>query len=146
MFFSILKFWFLGFSGGKRTKSDLKLPISVCVALYLRNCRSYDRDFDNDVYRCFSLYFLKKCNIVNIKIILFFIGHFNSFYNNYLFFKFINKCQKEILHMCVILRPKIEFWWPLETLSYALEYCFICESRGHSNFGLAVLLCDYFIT
>ena len=25
------------------------------------------------------------------------MAHFNSFFNNYLFFKFINKCQKEIL-------------------------------------------------
>ena len=57
------------FLGGKRAKNDLKLPISVCFAPYLRNCRSYHRDFDNDIYRCFSLYFFKKCNIVNIKII-----------------------------------------------------------------------------
>ena len=44
-----------------------------------------------------SLYFLKKCNIVNIKIMLFFIGvHCNSFFSKYLFFEFIGKCQKEI--------------------------------------------------
>ena len=29
------------------------------VAQYLRNCRSYHQDFDNDLYRCFS-FFLKK--------------------------------------------------------------------------------------
>ena len=27
----------------------------------------------------------------------FLLVHFNSFFDNYLFFKFINKCQKEIL-------------------------------------------------
>ena len=77
-------------------KNDLKLPISVCFALYFRNCRSY-QDFDNDIYRCFSLFFFKKHNIVNIKMILLFIGPLEQFLNNYLFFKFITKCQKEIL-------------------------------------------------
>ena len=55
------------------------------------------------------LYFFKKYNIVNIKIILFLLAHLNSFFNDYLFFKFINKCQKEImrcappsLRVCVI--------------------------------------------
>ena len=97
------------FWGDKRAKNDLKLPISVCFALYLRNCRSYHQDFDNDIYRCFSLsFFFFKYDIVNIKII-----YFNSFCNNYLFSKFINKCQKEImrcahlLHMCVIFLSQI---------------------------------------
>ena len=44
----------------------------------------------------FFVIFLRKCNIVNIKIICFLLTHFNSFFNNYLFFKFINKYQKEI--------------------------------------------------
>ena len=65
---------------GKRGKNDLKLPISVCFALYHGNCRSYHRDFDNDIYSCFSLFFLKKCNIVNIKITLFFIGPLQQFF------------------------------------------------------------------
>ena len=95
-FIFFFKSWFLGFLGGQRAKNDLQLLISVCFALYLRNCRSYHQDFDNDIYRCFSLYFFKKCNIVNIKIILFFIGPLQQFFNNYLFFKFINKCWKEI--------------------------------------------------
>ena len=56
-FFIFQNFDFRGFIGGKRGKNDLKLPISVCFALYLRNCRSY-QDFDDDIYRCFS--FLKK--------------------------------------------------------------------------------------
>ena len=43
------------------------------------------------------LYLKKKRSYVNTKIILFFLAHFNSFLNNYLFFKFTNKCQKEIL-------------------------------------------------
>ena len=55
--FHFSKFWFLGFLGSKRAKSDLNLPISVCFALYLQNCRSYHWDFYNDIYRCFSLYF-----------------------------------------------------------------------------------------
>ena len=45
----------------------------------------------------FLYFFLQKYNIVNIKIILFFIGPLQQFFNNYLFFKFINKCKKEIL-------------------------------------------------
>ena len=42
--FIFQNFDFWGFYGGKRAKDDLKLPISVCFALYLRN-------------RCFSLSF-----------------------------------------------------------------------------------------
>ena len=42
---------------GKRSKNDLKLPISLCFALYIRNCRSYHQDFDNDAHTCFSLFF-----------------------------------------------------------------------------------------
>ena len=58
--FHFSKFWFLGFLGGKRAKNDLKLPISVCFALYLRNCRSYHQDFDNYICRCFFfILFLK---------------------------------------------------------------------------------------
>ena len=78
-------------------KDDLKLPISVCFALYLRNCRSYHQDFDNDIYRCFSLFFIK-----GYKITLFLIGLLQQFFfNNYMFFKFINKRNKDISsHMC----------------------------------------------
>ena len=53
--FQNIDFW--GFYGGKRAKNDLKLSISVCFAVYLRNCRLYQLDFDNDIYRCFSLFF-----------------------------------------------------------------------------------------
>ena len=44
----------------------------------------------------FFFIFFKKCNIVNIKTILFFIGPLQQFFNKYLFFKFISKYQKEI--------------------------------------------------
>ena len=49
--------------------------------------------------------FIFKCNTVNIKIILFFIGPIQRFFK-YLFSKFISKCQKQILkctpqiHVC----------------------------------------------
>ena len=64
-FFIFHNFDFGGFYGGKRAKDDLKLPVSVCFSLYLRNCRScrsHHQDFDNDVYRCFSffIFFLKN--------------------------------------------------------------------------------------
>ena len=52
-------FDFGGFLGGKMAKNNLNLPISECFALYLRNCRSYQDFFDNDIYRCFSLFFWK---------------------------------------------------------------------------------------
>ena len=53
----------------------------------LKNCRSYYQDFDNDINKCFSLFFSKKFSRVNIKIILFLLAHFNIFFSNYLFFK-----------------------------------------------------------
>ena len=52
--------------GGKMAKNDIKLPISVCFALYLRNCRPY---IGNNIHRCF--FFFSKYNIVNIKIKIF---------------------------------------------------------------------------
>ena len=53
--FSFFKILILGvFRGVKGQK--IKLPISVCFSLYLRNCRSH-QDFDNDIYRCFALFF-----------------------------------------------------------------------------------------
>ena len=42
------------FFGVFRAKNDLKLPISVCHTLHLRNCRSYHQDFF--ISRCFSLF------------------------------------------------------------------------------------------
>ena len=43
-FSKILIFWVFRVAGGERAKNDLRLPISVCHALYLRNWRSYHRD------------------------------------------------------------------------------------------------------
>ena len=55
--FSFFKILILGVLGGKGAKNDLKLPTSVRFALYLKNSISYHQDFDNDIYRCFSLFF-----------------------------------------------------------------------------------------
>ena len=62
-----------------------------------------------------GVFLFLKYNIVNIKIILFFIGPIQQFFNNYLFLKFINKCQKEILrcaplssHVCDFLYYRAE--------------------------------------
>ena len=63
-FFIFSIFIFGVFTPRKRAKNDLKLPTSVCFALYLINCRSHHRDFDNDIYRCFSLcYFFKNSTL-----------------------------------------------------------------------------------
>ena len=101
-FFCFSKFWFLrslGWKvGGKRAKMTqnhkkfclshsvsqepfiLWLWFLVCIPLCIRNCRSYHQDFDKNVYRCLSLYFLKIYNIVNIKIIVFFIHPFQQLF------------------------------------------------------------------
>ena len=89
---------FFCFYGGKRAKNDSKPPILVRHVLYLRNCRWYDQVFV--VHRCKTMIspdFFKKYNIANIKILTFFIGLLQQFSNKWLFFKYINKCQKEIL-------------------------------------------------
>ena len=72
--FIFQNFDFWSFYGGKRAKGDLKLPISVCFALYIRNCRWYHQDFDNGIYWCFSWFY-------------FLLAHFNSFFNNYFVFQ-----------------------------------------------------------
>ena len=71
-------------------------------------CRSYHQDFENDIYRCFS-FFLFLINMVNTKISLFLLAHFYSFCNNYLFFKWINKCQKEILRCALPSSRECDF-------------------------------------
>ena len=68
----------------------------------------------------FLYIFLKKCNIVNIKIILFLLAHLNSFFNNNLFFKFINKCQKEI-EVCPTFFTCIWFF-TFDRLSYSQSF------------------------
>ena len=65
------------------------------------------------IYPDVFLYFLKKWIIVNIKkLFCFLLAHFSSYFNKWLFFKFINKCQKQILrcppsssHACDFLFP-----------------------------------------
>ena len=82
-FFSFLGFLRGGGEVSKRAKPDLKLLISVCFALYLRNCRSCHQDDHNGISRCFHfcfIIFLKKYTIVNAKIILFFIGPVLKFF------------------------------------------------------------------
>ena len=59
------------------------------------DCRSYYRDIDV-IYRCFYFLFSKKCNIVNIKVLFFYWPTSTVFFNN-LLFKFMNKCQKEMV-------------------------------------------------
>ena len=53
-FFSFLEISIFG------AKNDLKLPISVLFALYLRSCRPYHQGFVNDIYKCFFFIFSKK--------------------------------------------------------------------------------------
>ena len=43
------------------------------------------------------LYFFLNAALYILKLFCILLAHFNSFLNNYLFSKFINKCQKEIL-------------------------------------------------
>ena len=99
-FFYFSKFWFLG---GKRAKNDLKLPVSVCYALYLRNCRSYHWDF------------LKNATLQILKLFCFLLAHINNFFNDYLFFKFINNARKKfwdvphLLYMHVIFSVFLEY-------------------------------------
>ena len=122
-FLHFLKFWFWGFLGGKRAKNDLKLPISVCYALYLRNCWSYHQDFDNNICRCFS--FLKKKNAtLYILTLLKLLAHFSGFLNGYLFFKFISKWQKEILR-CVPPSSRVYDFLNFKRLFFVFHFIFV---------------------
>ena len=80
-----------------------KVPISVSHALYLRNCRSYHIDIIEILgtqwyLQVFFFIFLKKCSIVNIKIILFFSGPLQQFF-------LINSCFSTTL-----INAKKKFW------------------------------------
>ena len=82
-FFKILIFWFF-------------LSHSIFQKLLIISSRFFF------VHRCkiasvFLYFFFKKINIVNIKILAFFIGPLHQLFNKQLFFKFIKKCQTEIL-------------------------------------------------
>ena len=97
----------------------IKLPISVCFTLYLRNCRSHLQDFDNDIYRCFSLFLLKKCNIVNIKIILFFYWPTSAVFLIIFFFFKSEVCPT--FFTCV---------WFFETIKLPISVCFTLYLRN----------------
>ena len=59
--FSFFQNFYIGFFiMVKRAKDNLKWPISVGFAQFLRSCRSYrfcHEDFENDIYSCISLFF-----------------------------------------------------------------------------------------
>ena len=63
-FFKILIFGV--FRVVKGPKNDLKLPISVCFGLYLRNCRLYHQILIMISTGVFLYFFFFKCNIVII--------------------------------------------------------------------------------
>ena len=88
---------------------------SVCLLLYLRNHTSYDFDFwytyDHIIEILIMIstgvfldFFQENETLQILELFCFLLTHFNSFLNNYLFIKFINKYQKEILrcapHVC----------------------------------------------
>ena len=70
-FFSFSKIFIFGVFKGIKGKNDLKSPISVCFALYLRTV-DHIIEILIMICRCFLLLFFKKCNFVNIKNYLFF--------------------------------------------------------------------------
>ena len=71
------------------------------------------------------LYFLKKYDIVNIKILTFFIGPFQQFFFQHVFF--INKCQTEIL-TCVPPSPHVCDFFFKEQLQVRLLFN-LCKDR-----------------
>ena len=56
----------------------------------------------------FFFILLKNATLKILKLFWFLLAHFNIFLNNYLFFKFINKCQKEILRCAP---PSLHVWF-----------------------------------
>ena len=102
--------WDTKWHSNKRAKNGMKLPISVCHTLYLRNSRSCHRDFVTQIMISpgVVLYFFKKCSIVNIKIILFLSALLNSFFLINIWFSSSSVNAKKKfwvvphLHMCVI--------------------------------------------
>ena len=146
IFFHFSKFWFLGGQGDERAKNGPKWQKILSVSLHISETVHYMIViFGTQMCKImispgFFFIFLKKCNIVNIKIILFFICSLQHIFNRYLFFKFISKCQKEILrcappssHMCDFFELSwtflsvwifCEFWWVWSML--VLAVWFIC--------------------
>ena len=75
-----------------------------------------------------SIFFFQKCYILNIKIILFLLADFNSFFNN-LFFKFINKCQKEIVRCPPLSSHVCDFLCIVPCFCFA----FLCQIKFFSG-------------
>ena len=99
-FFKILIFQVV--RGLKDKKQSKMTKNSVCHALYLRDHTPNDCHLWHiwvkwclqQIVSFFKILILGFFRVVKGQKLL---THFNSFFNNYLFFKFINKCQKEIL-------------------------------------------------
>ena len=94
--FYFSKFWFLRVSGAKRAKNDLNYQFQY-VLLYISGTGDYIIEILIIVSTgCVFLdfFFLNEALQI-LKLFCFLFAHFNNFLNNYLFFKFINKCQKK---------------------------------------------------
>ena len=119
-FFLFSKFWFFVFLGGegkgqKVTHNYQFQSVTLNISRTLDHTMKIvgTQVWNNDISRCFSLFFFYLLFFkifVNIKILIFFIGpHQQFFFNKKLFFNFINKCQTEILgcappsHVCDFL-------------------------------------------
>ena len=103
-FFKILIFWFF-------------LSHSIFQKLLIISSRFFF------VHRCkiasvFLYIFLKKINIVNIKILAFFIGPLHQLFNKQLFFKFIKKCQTEILRCALPSSYVCDFFCTWQCLNW----------------------------
>ena len=88
-FFNFSKFWFSG--SVKMTKN------CVCLILFLRNCTSYNCDF----WCTFLKWWYLQQSFSFFKILIFWVFRgVKGQKNNYLFFKFISKCQKINSEVC----------------------------------------------
>ena len=104
-FFKILIFGFFKGIKGKKWPTITNFSLFFSIS---QERRSYRWDFDDDICRCFSLFFF-KCNIVNIKIVCFLLALFNSFLIIICFSSSSINVKKKfwyvphLLHMCVIV-------------------------------------------
>ena len=112
--FSFFKILVLGFfRGAKGQKITLSCQFQYVLLYISENADHIIKNLKmiSTGVLLYFFFFLKKFILVNIKIILFLLAYFNNVFNHYLFFKFINKCQKEILrcappssHLCDFFR------------------------------------------
>ena len=116
IFFIFSKLWLFGFfrRGGVKGQEMTYHYQFQSVTLYISRTIDHIMKIlgtqvqNNDISRYFSLFFLFFFIFVNIKI-HFLLPHSNSYFNKYLFVKFINECQTEILgcvppsHVCDFL-------------------------------------------